>query len=141
MIHIKSKKSFAPRMGASNREWKVSMSNPTVSAKPSPALGAAPALAALILLAGAFFISELAYAGGDAAAGATKAKACAGCHGPNGEGVKPNPKLAGKSEDEIAQALRDYKSGKRPHAMMKALSVPLSDADMANLGAFYASKK
>ena len=55
--------------------------------------------------------------------------------------MKPNPKLAGKSEDEIVQALRDYKSGKRANPMMKALSTPLSDADMANLGAFYASKK
>jgi len=120
---------------------KVSMKKPTASAKPVPTVAAAPALAALVLFAGAFFISELAHGAGDPTAGAAKAKACAGCHGPNGEGVKPNPKLAGKSEDEIVQALRDYKSGKRANPMMKALATPLSDADMANLGAFYASRK
>ena len=82
-----------------------------------------------------------AQAAGDAAAGKTKAAGCAGCHGANGEGVKPNPALAGKSADEIVQALKDYKSGKRANPMMKALSTPLSDQDMANLGAHYASLK
>ena len=50
-----------------------------------------------------------AQAAGDAQAGKAKAGACAGCHGANGEGVKPNPALAGKSEGEIVQALADYK--------------------------------
>lgn len=79
----------------------------------------------------------------DAQAGSAKATAagCAACHGANGEGVAPNPKLAGKSETELAQALEDYKSGKRAHALMKAISGSLSASDIANLAAFYASKK
>ena len=82
-----------------------------------------------------------AQAAGDAQAGKAKAGACAACHGANGEGVKPNPALAGKSEAEIVQALKDYKSGKRANPLMKTFAAPLSDQDMANLGAYYASLK
>jgi len=88
-----------------------------------------------------------AQAAGDVQAGNAKATAagCAACHGPNGEGnlqaTPPNPKLAGKSEAELAQALNDYKSGKKPNPVMKASASSLSDADIANLAAFYASKK
>jgi len=80
-------------------------------------------------------------AAGDAAAGKAKAAGCAGCHGANGAGVKPNPALAGKPEAEIVQALKDYKSGKRANPMMKSFASSLSDQDMANLGAYYASLK
>jgi cytochrome c553 len=82
-----------------------------------------------------------AQAAGDAEAGKAKAKGCAGCHGANGEGVKPNPALAGKSEADIVQAMQDYKSGKRANPIMKSMATPLSDQDMANLGAYYASLK
>jgi cytochrome c553 len=80
-------------------------------------------------------------AAGDAQAGKAKAASCAGCHGANGEGKDPYPKLAGKSEDEIVKALKEYKAGTRTNAVMKALVKPLSDQDMANLGAYYASLK
>jgi cytochrome c553 len=82
-----------------------------------------------------------AQAAGDAQAGKAKAGACAGCHGANGEGVKPNPALAGKSESEFVAAMQDYKSGKRANPIMKTFATPLSDQDMANLGAYYASLK
>ena len=80
-------------------------------------------------------------AAGDAAAGKIKAAACAGCHGANGQGVPPNPPLAGKSEDQLVEAMKDYKSGKRDNAIMKGMASPLSDQDMANLAAYYASLK
>jgi cytochrome c553 len=86
-------------------------------------------------------VSASALAGGDAAAGKAKAKACAGCHGPNGEGIKPNPAVAGKSESDVVEALKDYKSGKRANPIMKSMATPLSDQDMANIGAYYASLK
>jgi cytochrome c553 len=78
---------------------------------------------------------------GDAQAGKAKAGTCAGCHGANGEGIKPNPALAGKSEGEIVQALTDYKSGKRANPIMKTFASQLSDQDMANVAAYYASLK
>jgi len=96
------------------------------------------AIAAVFVISG--YVGS-AMAAGDAAAGKAKSAGCAGCHGANGQGVKPNPVLAGKSEDEIVQALKDYKSGKRANPVMKSLATPLSDQDMANLGAYYASQK
>lgn len=82
-----------------------------------------------------------AHAAGDVQAGKAKAAACAGCHGANGEGVAPNPALKGKTEDQLAQALKDYKSGARSNAVMKGIVTPLNDQDVANLAAFYASLK
>ena len=82
-----------------------------------------------------------AHAAGDAAAGKAKAAACAGCHGANGEGIAPNPALAGKSEEVLAAALKDFKSGKRDNAIMKGMTAALTDADVANLAAYYASLK
>jgi cytochrome c553 len=49
--------------------------------------------------------------------------------------------LIGKNEDELFQAMKDYKSGKRVGAVMKEVTAALSDQDMANLAAYYASLK
>jgi cytochrome c553 len=49
--------------------------------------------------------------------------------------------LIGKNEDELFQAMKDYKSGKRAGAVMKEVTAALSDQDMANLAAYYASLK
>jgi len=96
-----------------------------------------------LLCTGAIMLLALggAQAAGDAAAGKAKSATCAACHGPNGQGVPPNPKLTGHSEDELLQALKDYKSGKRNHAVMKGMTAGLSDQDMANLAAYYAALK
>lgn len=80
-----------------------------------------------------------AQAAGDVAAGKTKADACKGCHGVNGQGVGKFPELAGHKQGDIVQALNDFKSGKRVNPMMKASASKLSDEDMANLAAYYAS--
>jgi cytochrome c553 len=84
---------------------------------------------------------SIAHTAGNVAAGKAKAAACAGCHGANGEGVGPNPALAGKPEDQLVQAMKDYKSGSRVNAVMKGMVAALNDADMSNLGAYYASLK
>ncbi len=81
------------------------------------------------------------HAAGDIQAGKAKAAACVGCHGANGQGVAPNPALAGKKEDQLAQALRDFKSGKRDNAVMKGMASALSDQDIENIAAYYASFK
>jgi cytochrome c553 len=86
-------------------------------------------------------IAGAAQAAGDVAAGKAKAGMCAGCHGAQGQGVKPNPPLAGKSETQIVDDLKAYKSGKRTNPVMKGLASGLSDQDMANLGAYFASLK
>ena len=88
-----------------------------------------------------FAIVGTAQAAGDAAAGKAKSAACAGCHGATGQGVPPNPSLAGKPEAALAQALKDYKSGKRANPVKKGITAALSDQDMENLAAYYASLK
>jgi cytochrome c553 len=80
-------------------------------------------------------------AAGDVSAGKAKSAVCAGCHGANGEGKDKNPALAGKPEDQLVQALKDYKSGKRQNGIMKTFASPLKDQDMENLAAYYASLK
>jgi cytochrome c553 len=78
---------------------------------------------------------------GNVEAGKAKAAVCVGCHGANGQGVPPNPALKGQTEDRLAQALKDYKSGKRNNAVMKTFAAPLNDQDIANLAAYHASLK
>jgi cytochrome c553 len=82
-----------------------------------------------------------AQAAGDAAAGKTKSATCVACHGADGKGVAPNPGLAAKPEAQQLQALQDYKSGKRANPIMKGITSSLSDQDMADLSAYYASLK
>jgi len=94
-------------------------------------------VAALVTLTSALGTAHAA----DAAAGKAKAAACAGCHGANGEGVAPNPPLAGMPQAKFVQAMKDYKSGKRANAVMKNFAAPLDDKDIANLAAHYASLK
>ena len=95
-------------------------------------------VAGMVLLFGA---AGLVQAGGDAGAGKAKAGVCAGCHGANGQGSGTNPALAGKSEEQIVQALKDYKSGKRANAVMKPFASSLGEQDMANLAAYFAAMK
>ena len=94
-----------------------------------------------IMFVAFFGVIGTAQAGGDAKAGKAKAGACAGCHGANGEGKAPNPKLAGLAEDKFVQDLKDYKSGKRNNPIMKTFASQLSEKDMENLAAYFASLK
>jgi cytochrome c553 len=79
--------------------------------------------------------------GGDAAAGKAKSASCAGCHGAKGEGKASFPKIAGMDENKFIQALKDYKSGKRANAPMKAAATPLGDKEFEDLAGYYASLK
>lgn len=80
---------------------------------------------------------------GDAEAGKKKAaEVCAACHGPDGNSPTPDfPRIAGQYEDYLAKALSDYKSGKRDNPIMQGMAAPLSDAEIANLAAYYAKQK
>jgi cytochrome c553 len=79
---------------------------------------------------------------GDAAAGETKAAVCGACHGMDGNSADAMyPKLAGQNESYIARQLAQFKSGKRVNPIMLPFASTLSEQDMHDLGAFYASKK
>jgi cytochrome c553 len=76
----------------------------------------------------------------DAQAGRQRAQLCATCHGPLGLSTMPNtPHLAGQPELYVAEQLRAYRGGKRPHEIMSLIAKPLSDDDIVNLAAWYAS--
>jgi cytochrome c553 len=82
-----------------------------------------------------------ALAQGDAAAGKGKAAACAACHGADGNSVAPNfPNLAGQHASYLLKQLQNFKSGKRKNPTMTAMVAPLSEQDMADLAAYFASQ-
>jgi cytochrome c553 len=72
-----------------------------------------------------------------------KAKAaavCNTCHGPSGISTMPNtPNLAGQPEPYIADQLKAYRNGKRFHEIMTLMAKPLTDQEIADLAAWYAS--
>jgi cytochrome c553 len=79
---------------------------------------------------------------GDAAAGQGKTAVCGACHGPDGNSMAPNfPKLAGQGEKYLEKQLHDIKSGKRIVLEMTGLLTNLSDQDMADIAAYFASQK
>ncbi len=81
-----------------------------------------------------------AWAAGDVAAGHAKAKRCAVCHGLDGKAKLPDaPNLAGQNPIYLVAALDAYKSGARKNDMMSLVAPKLSDQDIADLAAYYAS--
>ena len=79
---------------------------------------------------------------GDPAAGKAKTRACLTCHGVDGMSRLPSaPNLAGQVEMYLARQLRDYRAGKRTHQIMSIVAKNLSDADIDDLAAWYASIK
>ena len=84
-----------------------------------------------------------ALAKGNAESGKAKAaQVCAACHGPDGN--KPTgpdfPVLAGQHADYLKRTLADYKSGKRNNPIMKGFAATLSNQEMEDLAAWFASQ-
>ena len=76
----------------------------------------------------------------DIEAGKAKSAVCAACHG--GEGISPTPvwpNLAGQKEQYLAAQITAFRDGTRQNAQMSPMVANLSDEDIANLAAFYAS--
>ena len=98
------------------------------------------------LLTATIIVASLAFAGaaqaaGNAEAGKAKSATCVACHGATGQGAAPNPAIAGKPEAQFVQALKDYKSGAKPNPVKRGLTAALSDQDMEDLAAYYATLK
>lgn len=80
---------------------------------------------------------------GDIARGKQLAYTCGGCHGvPGYQNAYPTynvPKLGGQNADYLEVALQDYREGLRSHPTMHAQASQLSDQDIADLSAYFAS--
>lgn len=87
-------------------------------------------------------LTTTAHAEGDAAAGRSKAIACGGCHGIDGNSmVETFPKLAGQNEKYIAKQLMDFKANTtRQNVLMIGFAAALSPQDATDIGAYYASQ-
>ncbi|MBF8269082.1 MAG: cytochrome c4 [Gammaproteobacteria bacterium] len=92
-----------------------------------------PACLALILITNS-------YAAGDPAAGKDKTAVCVACHGNEGVSITPIwPNLAGQHAEYVRKQLHDFKDEKRKNPQMSPMATPLTDADIEDLSAYYAS--
>ena len=83
-----------------------------------------------------------AHAAGDAAAGEAKSAACLACHGPMGNSVVPMwPKIAGQHPAYLHKQLMDFRASNRVNEQMTPMAMPLSDQDVADLVAYFASQQ
>jgi len=91
-------------------------------------------------LAAIALATPLAQAGGDPAAGKVKAAACTACHGENGVSPQPiYPHIGGQYANYLLHSLQAYKSGERQNAIMQGMVAALSEEDMQDLAAYFAS--
>jgi cytochrome c553 len=78
-------------------------------------------------------------------AGRQKSQVCVACHMDDGNSVVPAwPKIAGQPEKYFIEQLNAFKMGDkggRFNPVMMSFAAALSDQDMADLAAFYASQK
>jgi cytochrome c553 len=87
------------------------------------------------------FMTTNIMAAGDPAAGKDKSAVCAACHGADGNSMVPAwPTIAGQHEEYLYQQLLDFKSGKRDNPQMAPILIPLSEEDLSDLSAYYASQ-
>lgn len=77
---------------------------------------------------------------GDANAGKAKSATCAACHGQTGVSITPMwPNLAGQGEKYLIKQINDIKSNTRPVPTMTGFVATLTDQDIADISAYYAS--
>ncbi|WP_298959145.1 cytochrome c [uncultured Methylobacterium sp.] len=91
----------------------------------------------LVSLAALLLAPALAQAG-DARAGRARAIACQACHGLDGVSKLPDaPNLSGQVEPYLVKALTEFRDGTRKNEVMSVAAQELTDADIANLAAYY----
>lgn len=86
-------------------------------------------------------VTGLAFAKGDANAGKAKTATCTACHGATGVSVVPTyPNLAGQGERYLIKQMKEIKSGVRSVPEMAPFTRDLTDQDIEDIAAFYASQ-
>ncbi len=99
-----------------------------------------------LLSLGLAALTQGASAAGDAAAGEAKTAMCAGCHGADGNSPAASfPKLASLGEKYLIKQMQDIKKGRkqggRDVVEMTGMLNALTDQDMADIAAYFSSKK
>jgi len=92
-----------------------------------------------LIIASILLAASPVLATGDIEAGQIKASSCVSCHGVNGEGVGDNPPLAGLDAAALTISMQAYRTEGKIDSMMGMLMQSLSEEEMANLAAYYAS--
>jgi len=86
--------------------------------------------------------TSILHAEGNINAGKQKSASCASCHGDNGNSmVATFPKLAQQHSSYLVKQLHAFKDGSRNNPMMSAIAMTLSDEDMTDVSAYYATQK
>ncbi|OGT87319.1 MAG: cytochrome C [Gammaproteobacteria bacterium RIFCSPLOWO2_12_FULL_52_10] len=92
-----------------------------------------PACLAIMLMTNSF-------ADGEPAAGKEKTALCVACHGNEGVSTTPIwPNLAGQHAEYVRKQLHDFKDNKRSNPQMSPMATTLTDSDIEDLSAYYAS--
>ena len=95
--------------------------------------------ALLLIVSGA----SPAFAEGDPAAGAVLGYSCLGCHGVEGyRNAYPSyrvPKLGGQKSAYLVAAIKGYRQGMRSHPTMSAQASSLTDEQIEDVAAYFAS--
>jgi len=93
------------------------------------------------LALGMVAFAQVGHAAGDASAGQAKAALCVACHGPDGNSPAPTfPKIAGLGEKYLLKQMHDIKSGDRSVPEMTGMLDNMSDQDMEDIAAYFASQ-
>lgn len=80
---------------------------------------------------------------GNPKAGQSKSQAarCQSCHGADGNGAPTYPKLAGQYADYLLNQVRSFQSGQRQHPLIQAGGPAISEDDLTDITAYFASQK
>jgi cytochrome c553 len=96
----------------------------------------------IVILILAALVSLNTQAGGDAKAGGALTTVCTACHGQTGNSLAGAfPNIAGQNEKYLLKQLEDIKSGERDVPTMAGQLDAMSDQDLADIAAYYASQE
>jgi cytochrome c553 len=95
----------------------------------------------LVTMTALMFVSQPATSADVAVGKALASAVCSACHGANGVSVGPQiPHLAGQRAEYLSNQLAAFKAGTRKSDFMAVIAPQLSDADVTNVAAFFASQ-
>ena len=100
-----------------------------------------PNKALLSVMMSLILLPATGFAKGTATAGQKKATNCEACHGKDGHSADPHyPNLAGQYQSYLIKALSDYRAGRRSNVIMTGFASQLSNQDIEDLAAWFASQ-